>query len=155
MTGLAYPKVQQDHFLLPAILRLGACNWRSLLSMVEDEVGARYTIYELMHLWIDCLADLSMDVRGTVDYPNRVLLKAIAWAQAPLQLYQVGADGVFWRWVTEAQKRVDHTMLVGRTANGNRHFRHGDLRGNLLWDPSPTVVVTHELSLIYYHAQRS
>lgn len=140
---------------MPHIIRTWGCNFRSLLAMIEEECGKVLKAWEILRIWMDAFNLEYLDRESAVDNPDGLLRLALThWSlSGKYQMYQIGADGVYWKWVK--LKRVDYTILKGRTVNGNEHFRLGDREGSQIFDPNPRAKITKELSIIYYQCLRT
>ena len=140
---------------MPLVIQKWGCNFRSLLAMIEVEAGLEFSDADLMKIWMDAFYFTAVDEESVVQDPDRVLdlgleLKNL---RSKYNMYQIGADGSYWQWVH--LKRVDYTVLKGRTVNGNEHFRLGDREGSQIFDPNPRAKITKELSIIYYQCLRT
>jgi hypothetical protein len=129
----------------------------TLAAMVEKETSIEVCPDDLMFVVIKAQAtpkyeryvlDHELYVYGPDEF-LRLMIEQVG-LDSRLRIYQVGADGVYWGWVTD--RRVSYNVLKGETENGNFHFRMGDSEGKLSFDPDPSVRVVKELSQIHYQA---
>lgn len=136
---------------MPFIIHRWGCNFRALLAILEEEEEREFKSWEILKIWMDCFHSGEVTDKSKTLDPDGILRRGIKhWGLSDdYSIYQIGADGVFWRWVRD--KRIDHTIIKGLTRNGNDHFRLGDRDAHLIWDPDPDVEVVSEQSIIYYH----
>ena len=50
--------------------------------------------------------------------------------------------------------KYNYTILLGRTANNNRHYRLGDSSGTLIFDPNPKAIIRNEILELLYLVDR-
>lgn len=149
---------QRDR-LLPWPFHKWGCHVLTLGKMVQVETNVELLHADYLYVAVEGMASehkdgyvLGRDLR--VNGPDQLLGMFISRAHwtGKVMIYQIGADGEYWKWVK--LKRVDYTVLKGETVNGNYHFRLGDAQARQIYNPDPSVRIARELSIIYYQAIR-
>ena len=151
--------IKQTDMSLPWPFHRGACNFMTLAAMVQWETGRELGPDDLMYVAVEALCtpklkswavENDFTVQG-VDELLRMLVSRTGQG-LEVRIYQIGADGGFWRWV--GNKRIDYMALKGKTENGNDHFRLGDRDAKEIYDPNPLAKIVREVSQIYYQVAR-
>ena len=68
------------------------------------------------------------------------------------QVGSISADSFKVSWW--GPRKYNYTVLLGRTVNGNRHYRLGDSSGTLIFDPNPRATIHHEVLELLYLVER-
>lgn len=151
--------IRQTDSELPWPFREWGCHLITLGKMVAVETRFEFMYLDYLYVAVEGVATEHRDghvlsTQLSVDGPDQLLAMFIARAHqtGKIQMYQIGADGEYWKWVKF--KRVDYTVLKGETVNGNFHFRLGDAQARQIYNPDPSVRIAKELSIIYYQALR-
>lgn len=154
-------KIKQTDKRFPHVINRYACNFRSLLAIPEMFFGMRLSAENIMYAYIQAINrdPAVMDKVCTVRYPDLIMNFAIDLLGLGQEYrgFQIGRkeDGLeyWWGW-GKIDKSVDYTILKGNTVNNNDHFRLGNSKGVLIWDPADDVNVVSEEMIIYYQIRK-
>lgn len=153
-------RILQTDPRMPYPTQRWGCNFRSLLGIVETLEEMTFSAEEILWAWIEAQWRKLDNVQGmlkdgTVQVPQVILDLGFEILEVPKTAYDIGSRGPlgesFWGWVRD--KRIDATILKGRTLLGNWHFREGDPQGVEIWNPDPEVELEKEVAVIYYQVQ--
>jgi len=157
---MAKGRIQQIDPRMPYPICQWGCNFRSLLAIVETLQGATFDADQILWAWIEAQWRKEDGIQGmlkdgTVQVPKVVLDLGFALLGVHKTGYDIGSNGPlgesYWSWVQD--KTIHATILKGKTVNGNDHFREGNPKGKLIWDPSPETVIAEEKAVIYYQVK--
>ena len=149
--------IHQTDKRLPRVFNLYGCNFRSLQAGVELYTGKVLDIEDILYAYVEALTrePPAMDKELTIRWPDPILNLTLALLGEPqYRGYQVGKqeNGVatWWGW-GKIEERIDFSVKKGYTVLGHDHFRLGDSKGALLWDPhGDKPEINKELMTIYY-----
>ena len=154
-------KIKQTDKRFPHVINRFACNFRSLLAIPEMFFGMKFSAENIMYAYIQAInrEPPAMDNECTIKYPDPIINFGIDLLGLGHEYrgFQVGRkeDGreYWWGW-GKIDKAINYTILKGNTSNNNDHFRLGNKRGVLLWDPADDVDVISEEMIIYYQVRK-
>ena len=151
---------QIDSRLNQPINREG-CFFRSLLAIPEIHLQKTLNAAEILHIYdmaVAMGADFMLEDCTCKRYAAGGALAVIGFRFLGHHEYdcrQVGsisADTQRISWW--GPHKYNYTILLGRTANNNRHYRLGDSSGTLIFDPNPKAVIRNEILELLYLVDR-
>ncbi len=137
------------------------CNFRSLQGIAEVFTQKSLTSKDILDAY-DALQGKAIDEDCTVGvlpgqqyaHPEMVINDAFKrLGNLKHHGYQIGGIGKDLKsnfWAQGDFTQVTFTILVGRTPHGNEHFRLGDHRGKLIFDPYGALPILEEKIILFY-----
>ena len=151
---------QTDPSLNQPINREG-CFFRSLLAIPEIHLKKTLNAAEILHIYemaVAMGADFMLADCTCKRYAAGGALAVIGFRMLGhhefdcRQVGSISADTQRISWW--GPHKYNYTILLGRTANNNRHYRLGDSSGTLIFDPNPKAVIRNEILELLYLVDR-
>jgi len=151
---------QTDSRLNKSINREG-CFFRSLIAIPEIHLKKTLNAAEILHIYemaISMGSDFMLEDCTCKRHAAGGALAVIGFRMLGhhefdcRQVGSISADTQKISWW--GPRKYNYTILLGRTANNNRHYRLGDSSGTLIFDPNPKAKIKREILELLYLVER-